>query len=359
MSVRARAWLQTRLQRWLFQMKTAEPGEVVLRQRRVFIMPTRAGMGLLLTLAVMFVGSLNYNLNLGYALTFLLAACGLVAIHLTFRNLAYLSLSAARANPVFAGQEAQFDLNLINRKNLDRYAIWLGFFDPGNERAYPQQARDVAAQATDTVSLYVAAPRRGWLPAPRVRLQSRFPLGLLRAWSYWSPDARVLVYPQAEELAPPLPVGTNLDQQRPGQGGQDDFGGIRSYRAGDAMRHLAWRQIAKLDANQSGQLLTKYYDGGTDSRLALDFSALPQHLDLEQKLARMTRWVLQAEQLGLAYSFSLGETVYPSALGAMHQARCLAALALFALPAGEPALGASTAAAPEQRSRPRGGELRA
>ena len=105
--------------------------------------------------------------------------------------------------------------------------------------------------------------------------------------------------------------------------------GIRSYVPGDAMRHLAWRQIARLDPSLGGQLVTKHFEGGAMEELVLDFDTMPEPLEAELRLSRMTRWVLDAEQRALPYAFRLGRHDFPAALGAAHQAACLRALALY------------------------------
>lgn len=313
--------------KWLFQLRDAEPGEVFLNQRRVFILPTKPGLGLGAMLVVLFIGSINYNLSLGFALTFLLAGCAVIDMHLTFRNLAHLYLSAGRAPAVFVGEEAPFELHLVNRRKHDRYAIWLGFIGEG----LPDLAKpaDVPAHGSCRMVLSAPARQRGWLPAPRVRLQTRFPLGLLRAWSYWQPDAQALVYPRPEENAPPLPVTSEMQEDGQGHAGQDDFAGIRAYQAGDSMKRLAWRQIARLDAEVNGTLVSKHFEGGSASELQLDFSRLPRGMDTESKLSRLTSWVNEAELRGLPYAFRLGHVSIPSAIGPAHQAACLRALALY------------------------------
>ncbi|MEO7493807.1 MAG: DUF58 domain-containing protein, partial [Massilia sp.] len=190
---------------------------------------------------------------------------------------------------------------------------------------------DAAAGAGASVTLSAPSRERGWMAPPRVRLVTRFPLGLFRAWSYWQPDLRTLVYPAPEAGAPPLPMSEVAGNEGSGQAGQEDFAGIRSYQPGDALRHLAWRQIARLDPSLGGQLVTKHFEGGAMERLVLDFDTLPAALDLELRLSRMTRWVLEAEQRALPYAFRLGAYDYPMALGAAHRAACLRALALYGL----------------------------
>jgi uncharacterized protein (DUF58 family) len=317
----------TWIDRWLYRLAGPEAGEVMLGQRRVFIVPTGAGWGFAAMLVLLFIGSVNYNLNLGFAFTFLIASCAVVDMHLTFRNLAYLHLAPGRAAAVFCGDMALFELQLINRRKHDRYAIWLDFY--GHAEAVAQ-AIDVAALGTSSVTLGVASTVRGWLPAPRVRLVTRFPLGLLRAWSYWQPDLRVLVYPHPEENAPPLPLAASPAAHGVGMAGNDDFAGIRPYRPGDPLQQLAWRQIARIDPALGGMLLTKHFEGGAASELVIDFAALPRVMDLELKLSRMTRWVLDAEAGGLPYAFRLGALDLPPAHGAAQQATCLQALAEFA-----------------------------
>jgi uncharacterized protein (DUF58 family) len=315
--------LRQRAARRLFLLGEAETGEVFLNQRRVFILPTQAGLLYCATLLVLFLTSINYNLSLGFALTFLLAACALIDMHLTHRNLAHLHLSPGRAHPVFAGEEAQFELHLINRRKHDRFAIRIGFVDAGASAI--EHAIDIAAHASSHITLSTSSAERGWLAAPRIRLQTRFPLGLMRAWSYWRPDLRVLVYPQPEQDAPPLPLAQGQKADGRGNTGHEDFAGIRPYQAGDSPRQLAWRQIAR---NDHRALIAKQFEGGAASELSLDFQRLPQAMDVELKLSRMVAWVLAAEARGLPYAFHLGQLSFPPAIGPAHQAACLQALAL-------------------------------
>ena len=333
------SWLARMAGRWLFRLREHEPGEVFLHRRRVFILPTRAGLGFSALLVVLLVGATNYNLGLGFALTFLLATCALVDMVLTNRNLARLHLRPGRAPSVFAGEDAQFELHLVNRSTLDRYAIGLDFIGVnlgvgigvGIGAGAPRHLADAPAGASAALVLSCASTQRGWLRAPRVRLVSRFPLGLFRAWGYWQPDLRVLVYPFPEAQAAPLPMAASARADGRGGAGQDDFAGIRHYQPGDSMRRLAWRQIARLDPADGGQLVTKHFEGGAVEELLLDFDALPATLDIELRLSRMTRWVLDAEQRAQPYALRLGRHAYGAGIGIAHQSACLRALALHGL----------------------------
>lgn len=316
--------LKGRLRRLLFPALGAEAGEVLLHRRRIYILPTNAGLGFCALVLLLLVGATNYSLGLGFGLAFLLIACGIVDMLLTYRNLAHLHLRPGRVGAVFAGAEARFELHVINRSALDRYAIGVDFAGDG-----PRYLTDAPSGVEASLELACATTARGWLPAPRVRLVTRFPLGLFRAWGYWQPALRVLVYPFPETEAAPLPLaGAAADDGR-GSGGHDDFGGIRNYQPGDSMRSLAWRQIARLDLEHGGELVTKHFEGGGTDELVLDFSTLPASMPVEARLSRMTRWVLMAEQRGQPWAFRLGSVQMAPGAGVAYQAACLQALALY------------------------------
>jgi uncharacterized protein (DUF58 family) len=318
-------WLHRRRGAWRAKATARDRGDVLLGQRRVYILPTRAGLGFGVLLLVLLVGSVNYNLGLGYGLTFVAAGCAVADMLATWRNLAGLLLRPGRAPDVFAGEEAPFELHVLNRSRLDRYAVWIDF----EHAAAPRHAVDVDAGADTAVVLAAPTATRGWLAAPRVRVSTQFPLGLFRAWSWWQPDSRALVYPYPEQDAPPLPASGRPGTGGSGHAGGDDFAGVRSYQAGDPLRRLAWRQIARLDPALGGQLVTKQFESGSVDELLLDFDALPAQADVELRLARLARWVLDAEDLALPYALRIGRTEYDAALGAAHRAACLRALALY------------------------------
>jgi len=148
--------------KWLFQLREAEPGEVFLNQRRVFILPTRAGIGFGALLLVLLIGSTNYNLGLGFALTFALGTCAVVDMSLTAKNLVQLHLQPGRAQPVFAGEDVQFELTIVNRSRLDRYALWIDFIQAGAAR----YVSDVAAGSSAALLLSAPSTERGWSTSP-------------------------------------------------------------------------------------------------------------------------------------------------------------------------------------------------
>lgn len=311
----------TAFKRWLFRLYGPEPAPIVLTQRRVYVLPTRAGLAYGLSLLFMLVGTINYNLSLGYALIFLLAGLGLVTLLHTFRNLVLLELSPGRVEPVFAGETAYFGLQLLNRRSQARFGLGLNL--EGGETV----SCDLPAHATSTVSLPRPAARRGWLRAGRATLQTRFPLGLVRAWSYIEPDMRCLVFPRPEPAAPPPPLSPGGVLARADGGrGCEDFSGLRGHQPADSPRHVAWKAAAREQT-----LLTKLFAGASLTQVWLDWNELPQGMDTEARLARLTRWLIDAHAQNLAYGLKLPGRQIPLGQGPRHYLDCLEALALHGI----------------------------
>ncbi|MDD2720230.1 MAG: DUF58 domain-containing protein [Gallionella sp.] len=305
--------LRQKFRNWLFR-PTIEHGPVVLTQRRIFILPTRQGLALAALLLLMLLGSINYALSLGYVLTFLLAMMAVMSMLHAFRNLAHLEIRAGRAEPVFCGETANFVLHFASR--WPRYQLCLTGED-GTTVTF-----DLAGTGDHPVRFPLPTRRRGWLQTGRLRLYTEFPLGLFHAWSYLHFDTRLLVYARAMPQAA-LPPGDAPD----GEGkrtiaGDDDFAGLRGYQPGDALPRIAWKAWAggrglqvKQFASQSGDELWLNLADATDA-------------ELEDKLSRLTRWVLDAEAAGLRYGLRLPDGELPPANGDSHRDECLTRIAL-------------------------------
>jgi len=312
-----------RFSNWLYGFTPPERGTVELVHRRVYIVPARLGWFFAGTLVVLLVGSINYALSLGFALTFLLAGLGLAGMVHTARNLARIAVSVGRNEPVFAGESAQFRLYLDGRAAFDRPAILARHVASGS-----QLVVDIPPRSTAEIMLAVPAPKRGRLALGRVMLETRFPLGLFRAWSYVEPDACCVVYPRPERSPlPPFSGEAAAGALRTQTPGSDDFAGLRGYQRSDSPRHIAWKAVAR-----SEDLLTKQFAGETAAELWLDARLLPAGLGLEQRLSRLAGWVLAAERAGAHYGLRLPGVEIAPGRGDAHCAACLQALALYALP---------------------------
>jgi len=313
------AALKNQFQQWLFQLRGPETGVIVLVQRRIFVLPTRHGLMFAAMLMLMLTGSINYNLSLGFILTFLLGSMGVNTIIYTYRNLANLRITGGRARPVFAGDTAHFIVHLENLGDMPRYAVNLTH----DKREWVTV--DVPARATVATAAGVPARRRGLLRPGRLTLFTRYPLGLVYAWAYLELDLRCVVYPRPASPALPLPppatsAGAGSERGK----GQEDFSGMRQYHVGDSPRHIAW----KLAARDQG-LLTKQFSGRAEAELWLDWSLLPPALGTEEKLSHLARWVIEAHETGLSFGLRLPGKTVEIENGDAQRERCLEALALY------------------------------
>jgi len=312
--------IKNRFRAWALRRQRHDDGTVTLTQRRIYILPTRQGFALAFVLVLMLLGDINYNLSLGYVLTFLLAMMAVMSMLHAFRNMAHLQVRAGHVEPVFATESARFVFYFHNNSGLDRYRINLHDMQ-GNSTEF-----DVAARGHTEVILNVPATRRGWLTTGRVALYTHFPLGLFHAWSYLHFDTRCLVYPKPLSHAP-LPPGNSPDGTgKRSTAGDEDFSGLRKYVPGDALQRIAWKVLAREQGLQVKQFSTPLGE-----ELWLEYSAAAG-LDEEEKLARMARWVLDAEAQELRYGLRLPDGELPANLGAAHRDECLRRIAMFNLP---------------------------
>ncbi|HAI59156.1 MAG TPA: DUF58 domain-containing protein [Xanthomonadaceae bacterium] len=293
---------------------------VTLDRKRIYVLPTRQGLLVGVILLAMLLGALNYNNNPGLLLAFLLLAVvhnGAVLAHL---RLSGLSITALQAEPVHAGDTLQLRLRLTSgARSREGVGLRVGH---GPEVLVPASAE--APGGDGELLLALPAPRRGLLELGRLRVSTTRPLGLARAWSWLRPAETLLVYPALEAQAPPLPGSSSADAARPrAQRSGEDTHHLRDYRSGDAPRQIAWKSSARLD-----RLLVREYEAGSAGDVELEWPAL-RHLPYEARIARLARWVVDAERAGRRYRLVLPSGAIGPARGSEHRHACLRALALL------------------------------
>jgi uncharacterized protein (DUF58 family) len=322
----------------ILEQKTARAGAAAgtgSKRERLYIFPTRHGLMFAAMLAVMLVGAVNYTNSMAYMLTFMLGSLFMVAMLHTYRNLHGLIVTVGDAKPVFAGTTAQFPIIFDNRDGRARASIqiqpvlkWELFKRPADPVLETARIEECQLQRT---SLAIPAPRRGHLKPGWLRLYSMYPLGLFRAWSYIDPAAACVVYPRphGNPRLPGLTEDTTLDRAGT-QAGTDDFTGFRQYRAGDSIRNIGWKILAR------GQgVLVKKFSGSGAKRLVLNWEQTSYLNDVEARLSQLTLWVLRAEQQDLRYGLELPGLSIEIDHGENHKHRCLRSLATYGEHKGE------------------------
>ena len=312
-----RELIKQRWQRWISRRIPAALA-VRLDQKRIFILPTRLGAGFAGLLAMMLLVAINYQNSLAYALTFLLGSLFLLAILHTYANFTGLELKAVPSQAVFAGEQAGFNL-VLHGGRRGHQAIACGWPPAALAR------QDVPSKQSVEQTLYLPAAQRGWLIPERMRVESRFPLGLLVVWSWLDLQQRVLVYPKPVAASLPETQGLADDQEHGlramGQGGED-FQGLRPHQPAEGIKRIAWKAYAR------GQgLMVKDFAALAGRDRLLDFNAIDG--DLEYRLSVLCYWVLELSQQGESFALQLPGALIGPASGVEHRDLCLKALALF------------------------------
>lgn len=311
-------YAQDRIDAWVLARVKRQPGPVQVPRRRVYILPTRFGYGFAFLTLIMVLTAMNYSNSMAFALAFLLAGLGLVAMNHTHANLVNVEVRAGAAEPVFAGDTAHFELQLQNPARKARYAIGSGW-----PRQPPADTTDLPAQGTATLRLPLRAERRGWLPARVFAVSTEFPLGMFHAWTWLELEMQVLVYPRPAPGGAAVPPAHGAGSARPGERpGLDEFAGLRNYHRGDTPRSIHWKSFPKLQ-----QPMVKQFQESLEREFWLDWDELA-HLDGEARLSQLTRWVIDAESQQLAYGLRLPGARLEPGRGPAHRHACLRALAL-------------------------------
>ncbi len=251
----------------------------------------------------------------------------------TFRNLARLSITPGKVEPVFAGENAEFHL-IMHNPSATRFSVGI---KRTKLRDAPPTFGDVAGavagdagitHTSTNLMLPMAMASRGMVSCGRIEIFTEYPVGLFHAWSYVDFGMTCLVYPKPDQGGGALPISANGN----GEGnmpvaGDEEFQSLRAYRQGDTLRQIAWKALAR----EQG-LLVKEFGSTTSADLWLDYAQL-EGLGVEQRLSRLTWWVLEAERANLPYGLKLPDTTFKPTMGRQHRDHCLRALALYGLAA--------------------------
>ncbi|WP_067562463.1 DUF58 domain-containing protein [Halofilum ochraceum] len=306
-------------ERWLDRRVPRESARIRLHRRRLFILPTPLGYTFAATLALLLLGALNYGASLGFAVTFLLAGSGALAMIHTYRNLEGLELTFSPPPAAFAGERPRLPVRL----RADAPQRWGIALEGGDGRA-PVTAPAPEAPA-DAEFRFPPRPRGRFRP-PRLRVCTEWPFGLLRVWSWVWPDVGGIVYPACLDhgLPPPeRPASTGID--RPSAGAEEDFAGLRAYQPGDSPRRISWTAFARTD-----DLLVKAFESAPAGDYRFDWDDTAP-LQPEERLEQLCFWVVRAERAGLRYGLALPDQRIDPGTGPAHRARCLEALALLGI----------------------------
>ncbi|MBT8148757.1 MAG: DUF58 domain-containing protein, partial [Gammaproteobacteria bacterium] len=209
-----RAWLDRRL---------PPAREQSLSHQKIFIFPSRAGLGFCGFLFLLLLVAINFENSAVYALVFLLFGILVVSILHTYANLLGLKISGRAAEPAFSGRYASFPVMLAStgRRHYGLQLSWQGI---ESDRV------DLARNAERQLDMRFRTGPRGRCRPGRIKLESSYPLGLITAWTWVDLAMETVVYPFPDKSA--AVVESHAAYHESGEqerAGSDDFFGLRDY----------------------------------------------------------------------------------------------------------------------------------
>lgn len=306
-----------RFQKWLNRRIPAST-RVTLNQKNIFILPTQQGMYFVVLILFMMLAGINYQNSLIFALAFLLTSLFMVSILHTFRNLSGITLQGHVGQPVFSGEDIEFSVTLSREGARTYEGVVIGW--------HPEmkQVADLLDSELSRQIVYVPTKRRGRFNPGRMLVETFYPVGLFRAWSWVDLDLDGVVYPK------PIAAGEIPQAETSGEEGEvirrdgvDDFYGLRDHQPGDGIRHIAWKTYARTE-----ELQVKEFAAHVDQRVWLEWDALAG-MDREARLSRLAWWVIQLAKTTDEYGLRLPGIEVAPARGPEHRDKVLTILAMF------------------------------
>ncbi len=291
---------------------------LTLNRHTVYILPTQEGIIFAAILLLMLAGAINYNNSLLFISTFFFISIAIYSMYQTQQNLLNIQVSKGNCQPVHAGNNALFPLQLKQTQQDCKYSIALSL-------QQTTHITDIPFEHSITITLPYPAEKRGYLSLPKVTISSNYPLGLFRAWSYIYLDQSCLVYPAPNKHY----AVTHHDLSHTTEGlagleaGSDEFATLRTYQLGDNLHHVHWKSVAKQQ-----KMFTKQYYNTQSKQIWINWNSYP-NLSIEEKLSAMTAALLYAEQHGLQYGLQLPNKTIMINQGFSHLHACLKVLALY------------------------------
>ena len=156
--------LRRRMGAWARRRQGDDRLPIIISTRRVYILPTRAGLAFAALVFMMLLAGLNYSNSVALLITFLLAGFGMIAAHLTHRNLTGVAMRAVAGVDAFVGEHGRLLVTLENSADTARLGLECDV--AGGVRA----AVDVPAGGTARADVGLSLERRGRMAVDRITL---------------------------------------------------------------------------------------------------------------------------------------------------------------------------------------------
>ena len=282
-----------------------------LSLRRVFVLPTRHGFMVALAIFGVFAIAIRIQNNMLLLMAVALFVLFMLSLLWAGQNLQGLRLTVRHDGRMVAGETGVLSLQLASEKPV---------YDIGIDTGAGARPAMQASYTADHLLTFTPSAR-GRQSLPLVRLETRFPFGLARAWGWISP-AEVLVAPQPDFAMARLLISAGTSHGMAAGGAAEGADSLRDWMSGTPESRISWKRYAATD-----RLLEKTGDTDGDAVPMISYAAVA-HLGHEAALSAMCGAVLRAARAGRSFDFQLGDIrlrqVRPQAAGGALDALALA-----------------------------------
>lgn len=321
--MKKRASGQSRLNRWWAQWlnrRLPPAAKVTLAHKSIFILPTGFGLLWLFLVLILFIFGTNYQNNLVIGLSILLLSLFNTCIIYSYRNLAGLTLHSTASPQAYAGETIVFPIKLFSTQR--QFDVLLNYSD--------NQIKVIKTIGEEPIQTLVPFNNlaRGRVSPGRLKIESRYPLGLFRAWSHVNLDNPHIVF--ASPLVSPSQlksldtdnenitgdIGTHIP-------GVDEFKGLKQHIPGESLKQVAWKQLA-----QGRGMLSKEFQQpqGEPKWLFIENLSTPK---LEKQLSELTWAIDKMSGRGQVFGLVIGRKKILPSDGDAHRIHCLQELAMI------------------------------
>ena len=277
------------------------------------IFPTGLGIGFMLMILLLFLIAINFSNNLIFTLSFFLSAAFLLSVWFCVRNLSHIEVLNIRVKPVHCGEKLHYQISVKELAGSDHLYLHV----MGGSQFYHLGAGEERIWQVD-----IETDSRGPYNARPLVISCIWPLGLFVVKRSIGSLPEVLVYPAAESILDIKEI--QVGREAHSQSEAEELDGLREYQAGDNIKRIDWRAMARRQ-----QLQVKHFDGADgDPSLWLEWQAT-QGMDYEQRIGCLCHWVLECQQSGREFGLRLPDIEIKPQRNGQHAQLCLSELAVM------------------------------
>ena len=290
--------VKTQLKQWIrkrFEYKQPK----LLKQKEVLVFVYKQGFLYLVLILITFIAGINYANNLILGFCFLISAILCISFYLTFKQLHALEVEII--SPDIGRVDEVVSLKCIFKQQ-----------SKSPKYLYIQCADQVQTvfieNRQQSIELYFMADQRGLFQVPQLQLYSTYPLGLVRAWTYFSLQKEIWIAPKPQDF--------NHEYHQAIHSGQpdlDEFKELRNFKEGDSFQSISWKQAAR----GQGLYVKQFEDQQDAHKIVIDYEKMPSALH-EEKLSLMMGLVDQCEQNQNLYQVILPQVQSKQSMGEKH-----------------------------------------